>query len=86
MSVRLGNWNTGSQEEDISYTFRIDTNEHDLLVLRYAIVEENPGHEEANQPHFTLDIKDSAGNHLGECSFANFVSGDSTGWILTPNQ
>lgn len=81
MSVRLGNWNSGAEEEDISYTLQVDTNEHDILILRYAIVEEQPGHQESDQPHFTLSIKDTAGNLVDRCSFANFVSGDRSGWI-----
>lgn len=81
MSVRLGNWMAGAEEEDISHTLQIDTNEHDILILRYAIVEEQPGHQEPDQPHFTLSIKDTAGNLLDRCSFANFVSGDRSGWI-----
>ena len=51
-SVRLGNWNPGSEEESITYHLDVDTNLYDLLILRYAIVEENPGHEPEGQPRF----------------------------------
>ena len=83
MSVRLGNWLTGGEKEDITYTLDVDTNEHDLLILRYAIVSQNPNHGVSDQPHFDLYVKDTAGNPLDECSYANFVSGDSSGWIAS---
>ena len=41
-SVRLGNNRAGSEQESITYTLSVDTNDYDLLILRYAIVEEQP--------------------------------------------
>ena len=74
-SVRLGNWRPGGQEEAITYTIKVDSNRYDLLILRYAIVEENPNHELASQPKFLLSVRDSVGHLIDNCYYANFVSG-----------
>lgn len=73
--VRLGNWNTGGESEEVTYELTIDSNEYDLLLIHYAIVEEQPDHSEEFQPSFTVRITDSIGNLLGNCNYRNFVSG-----------
>lgn len=80
VSVRLGNWLSGGEQEEISYTIRVDTNRYDLLVLRYALVEQQPGHSSDLQPRFELRITDSADHLVSECYHGNFVSGDNSGW------
>ncbi|MBR6441882.1 MAG: fibronectin type III domain-containing protein, partial [Bacteroidales bacterium] len=79
-SVRLGNWMTGAQQESITYTLHVDTTDYDLLILRYAMVEQNPNHPAEEQPYFTLSIQDSTGRIIDNCHYANFVSGDASGW------
>lgn len=79
-SVRLGNWLSGAQQESITYTLHVDTNDYDLLILRYALVEQNPNHPSEEQPYFTLSIRDSSGQVVDNCHYANFVSGDASGW------
>ena len=74
-SVRLGNCQGGAKEESITYTLRIDTNQYDLLILRYAIVEQDPGHSASQQPKFILQILDSTGRLIDNCYYANFVAG-----------
>lgn len=85
VSVRLGNWLSGAEQEEISYTIWVDTNRYDLLLLRYALVEEQPGHAPEQQPRFELLITDSADNLVSECYHGNFVSGDNSGWNPAPN-
>ena len=80
-SVRLGNSRPGSEQESIKYTLYVDTNIYDLLILRYAIVEQNPEHPTYYQPHVLFSITDSAGNSTGSCNSANFISGTLDGWI-----
>ena len=75
LSVRLGNWRWGAERESITYVLKVDTNRYDLLILRYAIVEENPQHPEDAQPKFFFRITDSTGRLLDSCYYANFVSG-----------
>ena len=82
-SVRLGNRYAGSEEERITYRLHVDTNSYDLLLLRYAIVEEDPRHYPDEQPFFTFGIYDTNGNSINLCYHANFVAGDLTGWNRT---
>ena len=74
-SVRLGNWNSGGQQEDITYTIAVDSNEIELLVLRYAIVEQQPDHDSAQMPRFTFSVLDEEGDTIDACYNANFVAG-----------
>ena len=79
-SVRLGNWLGGGEQESIFYTLDIDTNNYDLLILRYALVEQQPNHDPWDQPHFDLDIRTPSGESISPCYHGNFVSGDLSGW------
>ena len=74
-SVRLGNWLSGIEQESITYILNVDTNLYDLLILRYAVVEQNPNHPEEDQPKFIFKIQDTAGNLIDNCYYANFVAG-----------
>ncbi|MDR1725751.1 MAG: gliding motility-associated C-terminal domain-containing protein [Bacteroidales bacterium] len=79
-SVRLGNWRNDAEGESITYTYFVDTNNFDLLLLRYAIVlQDKADHDFTNQPSFTLEILDSA-NHLVDtvCGKTQFVAGTNT--------
>lgn len=79
-SVRLGNWLVGSEAECITYTFTIDTTDHDLLIMKYASVMENPNHTAIDQPMFQFGIYDSLGNTINECYNATFISSNELGW------
>ena len=79
-SVRLGNWATGAQQEEIVYRIQVDTGKNDLLILRYALVEENPSHPATEQPHFVFSVRNRQGQLLDSCLYANFVAGDLSGW------
>ncbi len=84
-SVRLGNWQSGAEQESVEYTLSVDTNDYDLLILNYAIVEQHPNHSPSEQPYFRLSILDSVGHLINNCYYANFISGDSSGWQYAPN-
>lgn len=73
-SVRIGNWDTGSQYESITFSYKVESNARALLVLRYAIVLENPDHNAKDQPRFTLDITDINGNPIqpDSCTSVDF--------------
>lgn len=80
-SVRLGNWGIGAEAESMQYSYRVDTTRSEAMVLRYAVVLENPGHIPAHQPRFRFEITDEKGNHLDQlCYSADFVSSGSLGW------
>ena len=79
-SVRLGNWNNGKENEHINYTYRVDTNDYNLLILKYAAVLENPNHWANDQPRFHFSITDSTGHTINPCYEADFVSSTNLGW------
>lgn len=79
-AVRLGNWETGAQAEDIVYTMHVDET-MGVLKLRYALVMQLPGHEPYQQPRFTLEFLDSNGQLIDSCGYVDFTaSADLTGW------
>ena len=79
-SVRLGNWVNDARQESITYTIHVDTERFDLLILNYALVEEQSGHNSVLQPRFEFDIFDSLGQSISNCYHGNFISGDMSGW------
>ena len=83
-SVRLGNWNSGDQAECVTYDYKVDTVKGAVLLLNYAVVLQDPGHDFMDeQPRFSLEVLrkgvplDTFG--CGEAYFAaGFNTGDST--------
>lgn len=76
VSVRLGNWNIGGEFESVTYTHQLDSGSNMILLLKYAIVIEDPGHDRAEQPVFMLELLDEYDNPLDAtgCGDANFVA------------
>ena len=72
MSVRLGNWNNGSEAEAVTYTYNVPAGSNLILMMKYAVVFEEPGHSEP--PEFKLEIM-NANNQLLDavCTKANFL-------------
>lgn len=80
-SVKLGNSSTGAEAESISYDYSVDTNQFDMLTLKYAVVLQNPDHTLENQPRFTLEILDNEENLIDStCAFADFYASGELGW------
>lgn len=74
-SVRLGNWDVGAQGESVSYSYVADVENSAILLLKYAIVMEDPGHNAVEQPRFTLEIFDEYGDLLSPtCGAADFYA------------
>lgn len=83
VSIRLGNWDTGAQAESITYNYTIDSGAKQILILKYAIVLEDPNHGSSEQPKFTLELLDENGRSLDQCGNANFVASSNmsgNGW------
>ena len=57
-SCRIGNKSAGSEVDAIEYEMTVDSSSS-LLLLSFAYVMENPGHNLSDQPQFTMKIKDS---------------------------
>ncbi|MBQ7985570.1 MAG: fibronectin type III domain-containing protein, partial [Bacteroidales bacterium] len=80
-SVRLGNSSVGREAESISYEYFVDSTDKDMLVLKYAVVMQDPGHTKLNQPRFTLEILDSTNTVIDTaCCFADFYAAGDLGW------
>lgn len=80
-SVRLGNPYPGKGAEALYYNLHIDTSYYALLMLRYAVVLQNPNHGDEAQPRFVMEILDSAGNVIDPiCGKADYHASSSLGW------
>ena len=80
-SFKLGDQNIGANSETVTYNYFVDSLDKDMLVLKYAVVMQNPNHTADNQPRFTLEILDADGNLVDStCCYADFVAGGNLGW------
>ena len=86
-SVRLGNWHYMGEAESITYDILVDSTNQGILIVRYAIVFENPpNHSDEDQPRFNLEVLDQNGNLIDQtCGHAEFTyeSGVAAGWNKT---
>jgi len=73
-SVRLGNWDIGAQAEQISYNYKVTDVAYAVMQLRYAVVIQDPAHDAAAQPRFTLSILHNGKKLPGNCGEANFAA------------
>ena len=71
MSVRLGNWNNGSEAETVTYTYTVPANSNVIMILKYAVVFEEPGHSQP--PEFNMQITNLQGQSIGTCTEATFL-------------
>ncbi len=72
-AVRLGCEYGSYFCQAITYDFVVDTNNADIILLKYALVVYNPGHPAAEQPRFTMQLLDSAGALIDPvCGVADF--------------
>ena len=80
-SVRLGNWNTGSEYESMTFHYTVESSSMAVLLIHYAMVLENPNHTAQDQPRFTLDVLDEAGNPIDrQCASVDFHAPTSDEW------
>ena len=81
-SVRLGNWDTNAHSERIEFPFVVDTTKNPVLLMKYAVVLQNPGHdvdkETKQDPRFTLKVLLN-GHSIGDCAEADFTSSEAIG-------
>jgi gliding motility-associated-like protein len=74
-SVKLGNNGTGKQAEEISYSFQVPPGVDTFtLTYYYAVVFENPGHSDIEQPRFFVKAFDVATGALINCASYAFVA------------
>jgi gliding motility-associated-like protein len=65
---------TGAQAARLQYNFTI-TPQSNMLIVKYAVVLEDPGHGVADQPRFEAQLYDAAGNPL-PCTFYQVAAGN----------
>lgn len=65
--IRLGNDNTGSEAEAITYKFTVDYFKS-ILLLKFAVVFEDPGHPSYEQPRFTVRVTNLNGELVESCA------------------
>lgn len=68
--IRLGNSNIDAESEAIAYHFIVDK-DHAVLLLKFAVVLEDPDHSPVFQPRFVVRIKDKNGNLIESCAEYN---------------
>lgn len=84
-SVRLGRISSlsshvGAQQESITYTLVVDTNQYELLIIHYAM-EQEVQLNYSLKPCFFIDITDSLGHPLPGCYQGDLITGDWTSWV-----
>jgi len=73
-SIRLGNDRGGGEAEGISYEFTIPANRNVYsLMYYYAVVFQDPNHQEFQQPRMEVEITNVTDNTLISCSSFTFI-------------
>ena len=83
-TVKLGNKETSAECEGLTYKLKVDPSAV-LLIMRYAVVLEDPDHSAPEQPRFKLELLNSRGVVINpDCGNVEFVPGTNTsqedGW------
>ncbi len=88
-SIKLGNNRGGAEAEGVSYEFTIPANRNTYsLTYHYAVVFQDPNHQEYQQPRLEIEAINVNDNELLNCaSFTFFPNGSSLpGFIKSPLQ
>ncbi len=83
-SCRLGNGLVGGEAERMEIIF-IPTLTNNVFTYQYAAVLEDPGHSQAEQPYFSVQIMDSNGNIIPCTSDTYVPGGNIPGFVNSPN-
>ncbi len=81
-SIRLGNFTAGAEAEQMSYTYTIDENST-YFTYYYAVVFQDPGHPEEEQPYFRVRVLTEDGTEIGCSVFEVAASGSIPGFKPT---
>ena len=75
-SVKLGNDQTQGEAQSVQYTFTVPATEGDYsIIYNYAVVFENPtGHQDWEQPKFTVKVFNVTDNKYETCGAFEFIS------------
>jgi hypothetical protein len=72
--VKLGNDKVGALAERVSFTFKVPDDENFSIKYRYAVVLEDPGHPEYQQPRFTAKVFDLSTNRYIDCASFEYIA------------
>jgi gliding motility-associated-like protein len=87
-SIRLGNDLPGTEAEGVSYEFTIPANRNVYsLIYHYAVVFQDPNHEQYQQPRMEIEITNVTDNKIIDCSSFTFIPYGSLlpGFFESPN-
>ncbi len=87
-SIRLGNDQPGTEAEGLSYEFTIPANQNFYsLIYHYAVVFQDPSHEQYQQPRMEIEITNVTDNVTIDCSSFTFIPNGSNlpGFFQSPN-
>jgi gliding motility-associated-like protein len=87
-SIKLGNNAAGREAEGVSYDFTIPANANTYnLIYNYAVVFQDPGHLESEQPRLELLVQNLSDGYPISCSSFSFFANGSPlpGFQLSPN-
>ena len=81
--VRLGNERIGAQAEAVTYQFTVDP-DYAILLLKFAVVFEDPGHPFPDQPRFVVRVLNGAGQLVDSCAeYDVTAAGDIPGFYTS---
>ena len=78
--VKLGNELVGAQAEAITYTCTVNP-DFAILLLKFAVVFEDPGHPDPEQPRFVVRVLNSAGQLVDDCAEYDVTAGNVPGFL-----
>lgn len=87
-SIKLGNNSAGREAEGVSYDFTVPANANTYnLIYNYAVVFQDPGHQESEQPRLDLIVRNLTDGYPIMCSSFSFFANGSPlpGFQLSPN-
>lgn len=74
-SIKLGNDTGGSEAEGVSYTFTIPAGQNSYnLIYNYAVVFQDPGHPDYQQPRLQIEIINITDGQRINCSSFDFIA------------
>lgn len=65
--VQLGNERVGAEAEAVTYRFTVDP-DHAIMLLKFAVVFQDPGHPAPDQPRFVMRVLDRDGYLVEACA------------------
>ena len=76
-SVKINDATSGAKAQRITYTFQAPSSGAYSIIFNYAVVLENPNHENYQQPKFTAFVYDVTDGTYIDCPSFDFVAGSS---------